>query len=168
MKIKISSPDYIEEAGHSNSDGFAAYEEWLGCKVYKWCADECDNDTAVFETRSSGKSVIKGLHLEVREFVRTGKPIHVEITKGKKTVIYASVSVDVAKNLFQEMDTFFMLQRHETTFSDMLKSAKTESIRSHLLAKYAAYKEELNATRLRIIACGFTYFDASFLSDIGL
>ena len=86
MKIKINSPNYIEEAGHFTGEGFAAYEEWLGCKVYRWCADECDNNTAVFETRSPGKSVIKGLHLEVREFVRTGKPIHVEITRGKKTV----------------------------------------------------------------------------------
>ena len=168
MKIKISSPNYIEEAGHSTSEGFAAYEEWLGCKVCKWCLDECDNDTAVFETRSSGKSVIKRLYLEVRDFVRTGKPIYVEITRGKKTVIYASVSVDAAKNLFQEMDTFFMLQQHEATYDDMLKSAKTESIRSHLLAKYAANEEELSATRLRIIACGFMHFDATSLSDIGL
>jgi len=90
MRVKIESNFEVRKGAYRSlyekpaNEVYAKQDTWYGIRVSKWLLGECDEHTAVFETRQRGLEVIDLLRKSIGERIRNGEIV--------KVVVYKTIS----------------------------------------------------------------------------
>jgi DNA primase large subunit len=168
MKVRIESTNALYKGvSHSLQDtsvsGICAKQNhWLGISVTKWFTEECNEDTAVFDTRKSGEEVVDTLNSYIERRILTGEAVRIVLTKKirnkEREIVLAKVSLENVARLKELYEIHKAKARELEDFDHPVygsEAAKTKSL------MYDMYVAACNLKRLEKNGLGDPAFAAA-------